>query len=219
MFLSKVHRAQEFSELQEFHFASFDPAQDEQIPEPGAEESACPPAQETSAPVTSDVLSAEEAYAKGRQDGLKEAEEKLDRAANALARGLEEISRLRESILHNSSQDMLRLVLTIARQVIHREVTVNPDIVLSTIEMALQASVKSDSYTIHVNPEDLELVEERKPLFLASIRGLENIHFRPDTEVERGGCLVESNLGQVDATIEGQLDEVRRTLLEAIDED
>ncbi|RME41171.1 MAG: hypothetical protein D6794_01055 [Deltaproteobacteria bacterium] len=219
MSLSRVHRAQEFSELEAFHFASFDQAQEEQAPEaPPTETSFSETQQPETPPVAPEALSAEEAYARGKQDGLLEAGEKLDKAANALARGLEEISRLRESILRNSSQDMLRLVLTIARQVIHREVTVNPEIVLSTIEMALQASVSSDSYTIHVNPEDLELVEERKPLFLASIRGLENIHFRADAEVERGGCLVESNLGQVDATIEGQLDEVRRTLLDAIDE-
>ncbi|GAB4165681.1 MAG: hypothetical protein Tsb0017_07700 [Geothermobacteraceae bacterium] len=219
MSLSKVHRAQEFTDLQQFHFTDFDHGRDAgTAPAAQPAETFQAPNQSPSDQVAPEALSAEEAYARGRQDGLHEAGERFDKAANALARGLEEISRLRESILRNSSQDMLRLVMTIARQVIHREVTVNPEIVLSTIDMALQASVSSDSYVIHVNPEDLQLVEEQKPLFLASIRGLENIQFRPDSEVERGGCLVESNLGQVDATIEGQLDEVRRTLLEAIEE-
>lgn len=208
MSLSKVHRAQEFANLQQVHFADF-----------GTVSGASSPAvdmghfdQPTATP------SSEEAYTRGRQTGMKEANERFEQAANALAKGLEEISRLRESILNNSSRDMLRLVLTISRQVIHREVTVDPEIVLSTIDMALQAAVDSDSFQIKVNPDDLTLVEERKPLFLASIKGLENIVFKADDSVGSGGCLVESDLGQVDASIEGQLEEVRKTLLGAIEE-
>ncbi len=215
MSLSRIHRAQEFANLQQVQFVNFDDPQDP--PQPADPVFSEPAAAQASSP-SPEHLSQEEAYSRGRRDGRREAEEQFEKTVSALARGLEEISRLRESILKNSSQDMLRLVLTIARQVIHREVTVSPDIVLSTINMALQAAVRSDSYVIHVNPADLELVEERKPLFLASIKGLENIYFKADENIERGGCLVESDLGQVDATIEGQLEEVRKTLLGAVEE-
>ncbi|PNU21117.1 hypothetical protein C2E25_03540 [Geothermobacter hydrogeniphilus] len=207
MSLSKVHRAQEFANLQQVHFADFgsvSPGMPAGAELGGFEQPAA-------------TASSEEAFTRGRQAGIREAEERFEQAANALAKGLEEISRLRESILNNSSRDMLRLVLTIARQVIHREVTVDPEIVLSTIDMALQAAVESDSFQVKVNPKDLALVEERKPLFLASIKGLENIVFKADESIASGGCLVESDLGQVDATIDGQLEEVRKTLLGAIE--
>lgn len=210
MSLSKVHRAQEFANLQEVHFADFGTTA-------GSASSATTGNGSFSQP-QNPTPSSEEAFSRGRQEGRKDVGDQFENVANALAKGLEEISRLRESILNNSSRDMLRLVLTISRQVIHREVTVDPEIVLSTIDMALQAAVESDVFHININPADLALVEERKPLFLASIKGLENIIFRADENVAQGGCLVESDLGQVDATIEGQLEEVRKTLLGTLEE-
>jgi len=209
MSLSKVHRAQEFANLQQVHYADFGATG------PGAS-TAVNEAEEFEHPAA--TASSEEAFTRGRIAGIREAGERFEQAANALAKGLEEICHLRESILNNSSRDMLRLVLTIARQVIHREVKADPEIVLSTIDMALQAAVESDCFQVRVNPGDLAVVEEQKPLFLASIKGLENIIFKADEGVSAGGCLVESELGQVDATIEGQLEEVRKTLLGAIEE-
>jgi flagellar assembly protein FliH len=160
----------------------------------------------------------QEAYAQGRQDGLDEARERFGRAADALGRGLEEVARLRESLLSGSSHDMLRLVMTVARQVVQTEISINQELVLKTIERALQAAVQADSHRILVAPEDLALVKEKKPLFLASIHGLKNVTIEADPSVSPGGCRLESELGEVDATVESQLEEIRRTLTAAIGE-
>ena len=58
------------------------------------------------------------------------------------------------------------------------------------------------------------MVIEKKPLFIASISGLKNIIFEGDAAIARGGCLVESTLGQVDATLESQLAQIRQHLAE-----
>ncbi|MEZ4598807.1 MAG: flagellar assembly protein FliH [Syntrophotaleaceae bacterium] len=155
----------------------------------------------------------EAAYLQGKEAGREEAIEHFEKTLEMFAQGIEEISRLRRTLLQNSTHDMLRLVLSISRQVIHAEISINREVILTTVSKALSAAVRSDSYRIKVNPEELELVNEKKPLFMASINGLKNIIFEGDPLIERGGCLVESEFGEVDATIEGQLDEIRRTLL------
>jgi len=213
MSLSKIHRADEIGDFQQFQFTDFDGGVKQAA---GSDIQSGPLPTEVPLPSGDDSASA---FTRGRQEGRQEAGDQLDHAAQALARGLEEISRLRESILKASTQDMLRLVLTITRQLIHREVTADSEVILKTIDMALQASVAADNYQILVNPDDLAQVEARKPLFLASITGVENICFRSSPDIERGGCLVESDLGQVDATIAGQLEEVRKTLLGSLAED
>ncbi len=109
--------------------------------------------------------------------------------------------------------------MAVAEQVIRRSVDVDPNVVLSIIENALQASVRSDSYRICINPADLEAVTKQKPLFLASISGLKNISFEADSSISPGGCRVDSELGDVDATIETQLESIRHALNEAITED
>lgn len=158
----------------------------------------------------------EEAYARGRQEGIAQAEERIGELGRAFAAAVEDISRLRESILKNSTDDMLRLVLAVAGQVVHVEIASNPQIVLETLKRGLKAAVRSDEYHIRLHPEDLALVSEQKPLLLASVSGLKNITLEGDPGVARGGCMVESNLGQVDASIDSQLAEIRDKLQQAV---
>lgn len=160
----------------------------------------------------------EEAYLQGKEEGQQEIQLQFGSSLEMLAQGIEEVSRLRATLLQNSTQDMLRLVLSIARQVIHGEVSINRELILTTIEKALRAAVRSDHYHIKVHPDDLALVMENKPLFITSINGLESITVEGDPQIAQGGCLVESDLGAVDATIDGQLEEIRRTLLSTVEQ-
>lgn len=160
----------------------------------------------------------ETAFRQGREEALQEARQQLGHASDMLAQALEEVSRLRGSLLQNSSNDMLRLVMSIVRQVLHAETSVNPQIIIDTIEKALQMAVRSDHYHVRVNPADLETVTKHKPLFLASINGLQNLTFQADPNISSGGCLLESEIGDVDATIDGQLDQIHRSLLATLEQ-
>lgn len=150
----------------------------------------------------------EAAYAKGKKDGRAEAEKNFQSAARSLASALEEVSSLRASVLERSREDMLRLVMAVARQVIRTEARENRDVIAKTIAHALEAAVPSEEYYVRSHPADMEAVLENKPLFLASMKGLQNIHFTPDESVSRGGAVAESRAGDVDATIESQLETI-----------
>ena len=143
----------------------------------------------------------------------EEAEKKLNDTAQALGTAMMDISHLKETILTNSTSDMLRLVMAISKQVIHLEVKTNEDIIISVITQALQAAIKADEFHIKISPKDHAAVTEKKPLFLASISGLKNITFEADPSITCGGCLVESTLGQVDATVEAKLEKIYQELL------
>jgi flagellar assembly protein FliH len=158
----------------------------------------------------------EEAHAKGKVAGRLEAEEKLHSATQALGAGLEQISCLRKSLLIKSKEDMLRLIMAVVKRVIHTEIEEKGDIIVKTLTKALQAAVQADKYYIRVHPEDLNIVTEKEPLFLASMKGLQNIYFLADETVSRGGCFAESQAGEVDATIESQLNEIYEHLRQEI---
>ncbi|MGM0452552.1 MAG: FliH/SctL family protein [Thermodesulfobacteriota bacterium] len=164
--------------------------------------------EEKKAPAVDVEAIREEAYTKGRADGRQEAEAELHTAAQALAEGLEQISRLRESLLSKSKEDMVRLVMGVVGQVIQTEVTENTDIIVKTVTRALESAVASAEYFIKVHPDDLARVKEKEPLFLAAMKGLQNIYFIADESIARGGCLAESQAGDVDATIESQISEI-----------
>ncbi|MEA3362548.1 MAG: flagellar assembly protein FliH [Thermodesulfobacteriota bacterium] len=217
MNLSKIYRGAETSGLKEFQFRSFGEA------EPGspleADGFTKSPVVAASTATTATGHSSkeiEDAYARGRREGLDSADKNLETAAQALAAAAEEISRLRESLAKHSSQDMLRLVMAISEQIIRREVAADPQVILTIIETALQSSVHTDQYRIQINPADFENVTQQKPLFLASISGLKNLSIETDAGISPGGCRIDSDLGDVDATIETQLEAIQQALGEAI---
>ena len=218
MGLSKIYRGDEGDTVTEFHFRSFGEVETHAVKDaPQFAAQAAAPATAATAPAATNLPKLlEEAKARGRQEGLAAAEERFEATTQSLVKALEEVSRLRESLAQNGSQDMLRLVMAVSEQIIRRAVEVNPQVVLTVIESALQASVRADSYRISINPDDLEVVKAQKPLFLASISGLKNLHIDADAAISRGGCRVDSELGDVDATIESQLDTIRQALTAAI---
>jgi len=148
----------------------------------------------------------------GKREGRKEVENELHTATQALADGLEQVSRLRESLLGKSKEDMVRLVMAVARQVIQTEIEENSQIIAKTVTRALESAVESDEYYIRVHPDDLARVTENEPLFLAAMKGLRNIHFIADESISRGGCRAESRAGDVDATLESQLEKITKHL-------
>lgn len=214
MNLSKIYRGTEANGLKEFQFRSFGETEpNSPLLADGFVKS---PALPAAASTNTSAKEVEAAYARGRREGLDSVEKTLDTAAQALAAAAEEISRLRESLAKNSSQDMLRLVMAISEQIVRREVAADPKVVLTIIETALQSSVRADQYRIRINPADLETVIQQKPLFLASISGLKNLSIETDAAISPGGCRIDSALGDVDATIETQLEAIRQALSEAI---
>ena len=165
------------------------------------------------APASSPVSQPQDEFGGAAGPSIREQQEQeLNHLLGTLATSLGELDRLRDNVLKNSTEDMLRLVLAVAEQVIHCEVQANPEVILSTLQKALQTAISSDEYHVKVHPDDLAVVMENKPLFLASVSGLKNITLEADEKVSRGGCLIESELGQVDASIEGQLEELRQQL-------
>ena len=142
----------------------------------------------------------------------EEAANRLNDTAQTLGSAIVDISRLRETILTNSTDDMLRLVMAISKQVIHHEIETREEIVLTIITKALHAAIRADEFHIKINPADFQVVTENKPLFLASISSLKNITFESDPSISRGGCLIESDMGKVDATLETKLDEIFQQL-------
>jgi len=156
-----------------------------------------------------------ERFEEGRQRGVAEAEQSFAQTTQALASACEQISNLKEKMLERSQPDMLRLVFAIAERVVQANVQIDTEVITRTVRQAIHLAVSAEEFHIRINPEDLHVVNDHKPLFIASLSGLSNIEFVPDESLTRGGCILESPLGRVDATMEAQLEAISNCLQEA----
>ena len=111
-----------------------------------------------------------------------------------------------------SERDIVALALDVARNVLAAEVTSSPAAIESIARRALARVRRARSVVLRVSADDLALALEHAREWLAP--GAEPAVFEvvQDSTVDRGGVVVECELGRIDARIESQLKAIARAL-------
>ena len=157
-----------------------------------------------------------EAYEKGFAQGEKDGVELGQRKALKLLENIENLLRsmdsLRQEILPHYEREIVELVFVIAQKVIHRNIRSDDAAIEGTVLSALKLAAEKSKATLRVNPEDFDYVEELRPEFFAAVKELKALTITSDPSITRGGCLLESPYGDVDARIETQLEKIHQCL-------
>ena len=104
-----------------------------------------------------------------------------------------------DAMQQEMAEALAATALSLARQIVRSEITARPQSVAAVAQEALETLMLSARHiTLRVHPDDQPLVAEGAGELLAA-RGARLV---ADAEVARGGCVVESNIGLVDASIE-----------------
>jgi flagellar assembly protein FliH len=156
----------------------------------------------------------QEAYEKGLAEARARMNEEISDAVADLrsqfAHTLTELEPLYALITSRAERDLVKLSLAIARKVVHREVTTDPDIVLSLARVALERLHPRAVATVLLHPEDFEYVKARRQALTSN----STIEIVADKAVGRGGCVIQSEHGDIDARIEQQFASIERGFFE-----
>jgi len=109
--------------------------------------------------------------------------------------------------------EILNLIIKIARKVIDVEVTLNPKIILTTLDRCLEYLTEKEEIRIIVNPADWGIVKENLNKLSLSYDLPKNVDIIANEEIQSGGCRVDFKAGSIDADIETQFAEIKRNLL------
>ncbi len=156
----------------------------------------------------------EEAYERGYEEGQRQAERGLSNVFKALRDAIEDVYAARVHVFRHSEEDLLKLSILVARKIIHREVSLDRGILSNVVTAALDNTSERDELVIRLNPEDLKLVASQKQINLPEIGEDKLLNMKPDDSVPAGGCIVETRMGEIDARLEKQLDEIYMRLTE-----
>ncbi|MFH1278415.1 MAG: FliH/SctL family protein [Candidatus Eisenbacteria bacterium] len=122
----------------------------------------------------------------------------------------------RRDLVRSSEDTVVRLAVAVARRILSEAVTVDEEGVLETVRRALKQVVEKENVIIHVNPDDLRIVREHGSEWLGILEGTRSLEIQEDDRIGRGGCLVETESGNVEAQIEKQLKTLERALIEKV---
>ena len=155
----------------------------------------------------------EDGFKKGQEDGFKEGKEEADRLIERLHKMITSVQEKRQEILDGTEQEIVNLVLLISRKVVKILSENQKSVIMANVIQALKKVKGRGEVTLRVNTEDLNLTTEHVGDFVKQVENIKDINIVEDSSVEKGGCIVETDFGAIDARISSQLNELENQIL------
>ena len=154
-------------------------------------------------------------YDAGREEGYKEGQAEVMRLIDRLGTIVSTAVDIRDDIIRSSEKLMTEMILMIARKVIKDEIVERREVVINNIKEALQRVKDRDRIDIRVNFADLDMTTAHKDELIKMMESLKKVNIYEDSRVERGGCIIETDVGAVDARISTQLEAIEEAIRNA----
>lgn len=153
----------------------------------------------------------ESASKEGYQEGLEQAKADVQEVKNAITSFLG----AKQAVFDYIAPDILEISVDIAQKIIKKELQQDPNVILDNILALLKGLSKEETkITLRVNPAQVSLLKSETPNLLNEAGLDAKILVVPDETIMEGGCVVTTNNGVIDATIETQLAVISEALKE-----
>jgi len=149
----------------------------------------------------------------GRLEGYENGKVEVERLIQRTQTVLERAQDKRGDILAETEQEIINLVLLITRKVVKVIADNQREVIISNVVQALRKVRDRGNIIIRVNLADLKLTTEHTKDFIKMMEGVKSIQVAEDSSVDPGGCIIETDFGEIDARIASQLSELEAKIL------
>jgi flagellar biosynthesis/type III secretory pathway protein FliH len=153
-----------------------------------------------------------EGYAAGRADAIAS----LEPALAALTQAIGDVQSTQAEMATELERRAVDLGLRLAAKVVGGALAVQPELVIESVTGVLRGIVDRQRVTVLVNPADLDIVSEAMDGLRASLGGIDHCIVEAERRVGRGGCLVRTPVGDIDATVETKLERAGEVVASAL---
>ena len=156
----------------------------------------------------------ESGFVQGRDQMLQSEKASFTVMGDLLRQAKEELVKHQSHIRHACREDAVRLAVTLARDIIRHELCQRPDLNVHIAQKAMQMGMGQGPLKIKTHPGDSQTIRTMVQDMQADANLSESIQVASDQSIQRGGCLIESDFGLIDARIEQQLTSISTALRE-----
>ncbi len=151
-----------------------------------------------------------QAHRAGFEEGVRrtrdEAASEVAAAGRRLAENLKQLDALKKRMRNEAEAEVVRLALAVARRILYRELTIDPESIRGIVHAALRSLEHRDLMKVRVASESADIVRSA----LAQAPAQATIEVVPDSRMGRGDIVFETSAGQLDTSIDTQLQEIQR---------
>jgi len=157
-----------------------------------------------------------EGYEKGREAGYAEGQAEVERLIAQLHSIIDKTIEKRNDIIDESETQVVNLVIMIAKKVVKVISENQKNVVVNNVIQALRKLKSRGEVLIKVNLADVELTSEHVKDFMRMVENIRSVTVVEDSTVDKGGCIIETDFGEIDARISSQLHEIEDKILDLV---
>ena len=153
----------------------------------------------------------------GEHTGFERGTQKIEPLINSIKEAVIQLSSIREETYRQIEKEVVELALAIAQKVICREISTDQETVVYVARQALAKVDEPGRIKIKLNPSDLQFINETKYQLSNLTADVHHVAFEADESIQSGGCVIKTELGEIDARIEKQLQAVEESFRSAME--
>jgi type III secretion protein L len=146
----------------------------------------------------------EQSGREGYEEGLRQLNEVISDAKRKYGK-----------ILEGAETELLKLSLKIAERIVGKALELDRSILLDIIHKAIQSLKYQKEIRIRIHPDDVAYLKDQKMQLYAMLGESKEIEVVEDPLVGKGGCIIDTEIGTIDARLETQLKVMERTLIKS----
>jgi flagellar assembly protein FliH len=158
----------------------------------------------------------ESAYLEGKKLGLDEGRKQAFEAhgkeiSERLAEMQKltyELSNMKKEILNFNEAHIIQLLFHFSSKLAQTHLEYDSEPLLNTIKSALELAHGEEKITIHVSEKQIQFLEKLKSENKVEFDYLDKVKLTSNSNISPGGCIVETNYGEVDAQIEQRINQL-----------
>ncbi|MBQ7764150.1 hypothetical protein IJ384_02140 [bacterium] len=150
------------------------------------------------------------AFEEGYRIGLEKANADIE----AFKQELSNFMNARKDVFEYIAPDILEICVDISKKIIKKELDSDPQILIDTIIDILKTVSKNEpKIVIRVQPHSVQFVKDTIPNITYQYGIDSKINIVADPSIEEGGCVFQTSNGIVDASIDTQLEIIKKALI------
>ena len=158
----------------------------------------------------------EQIYNQVTEQAHKDSLEDIDRVITKVQKVLDEAIRQRTQVFAEVEDQITQLVLLISKKVVKSLSELDENVVVRNVVEALKNLKGRENFVIRVNLKDIKHLKKSIKYIEEKFAQKSNITFVEDSKVDPGGCVIETEFGEVDARISTQLQKIEQSIREAV---
>lgn len=144
----------------------------------------------------------------GTQKAFEESKDQFAMRLQILDDMLAAFDKIKTQLLTDNEAQLLRLINIIARRIALKEVETDRETIVRLISSIIEDLQNSDTVVIKLSNDDLQFIESLREKMGKKLDFLQKVKLEGTEDIQNGGCVMETEFGVIDATLEQRVDRV-----------